>query len=236
MTNRKADIECFYELMARLNERVGGPHLIKDFASVVPPTAKGVYFIFESGEVRSGQSNQPRVVRVGTHGLTARSRSTIWTRLFEHLMANGRSVFRYDINRALRQRGGYDDGRIGHNHSARITRYIGRMPFLWVDVDGDEGHRKRKKIEGNAIALLSNSNKRQGEAPDKPSKDWLGIHSGKDKIIQSGLWNVQHTKNCYSSSLFEVLSDCIDQTASFEQYWDTTTCLDRPSSDATEAS
>ena len=198
--------------MARLNERIGGPHLIKDFASVVPPTAKGVYFIFESGEIRSPESDQPRVVRVGTHGLTARSRSTIWTRLFEHLMANGRSVFRYDINRALRNR---DDGPTGRNHSERITRYIGRMPFLWVEVDGEDGHEKRRYIERNAIALLSG---RHGDAPYKPSHCWLGLSSEKPAVQKSGLWNVNHTKSDYNRAFLTDLKCCIEHTNTFDNW------------------
>ena len=212
MTQREKDIERFYELLARLEERLGGLHLIKDFLSVVPPTAKGVYFIFESGEVRSHQPDRPRVVRVGTHGLTARSRSTIWTRLFEHLMANGRSVFRSDVNRALRKRGGYDDGL---NHSSRITRYIGRMSFLWVEVGGEDGHMRRNYIERNAIALLSGRHK---DALDKPSDCWLGKYSDKPAVRKSGLWNVNHTKPdaAYCHAFLTELERCIEQTASFD--------------------
>ncbi len=212
VTQRKKDIERFYGLLKRLEVRVGGSHLIKDFPSVVPPTAKGVYFIFESGEVRSQQPDQPRVVRVGTHGLTARSRSTIWTRLFEHLMANGRSVFRNDINHALRKRGGHDDGL---NRSARITRYIGRMPFLWVDVDGEHGHKKRNYIERNAISLLSARHK---DALDKPSDCWLGKDSDRPAVRKSGLWNVNHTKpdSQYCHAFLTELERCIEKTYSFD--------------------
>ena len=212
VTQREKDIECFYELLEQLEERVGGSHPIKDFPSVVPPTAKGVYFIFESGEVRSRKSDQPRVVRVGTHGLTARSRSTIWTRLFEHLMANGRSVFRNDVNRALRKRGGCDDDL---NHSERITRYIGRMPFLWVEVDGEEGHEKRKYIERNAIALLSGRNK---AARDKPSDCWLGLKSEKSAVRESGLWNVNHTKSNYDQAFLTDLKCCVENTSTFDNW------------------
>ncbi len=219
VTRREKDIECFYELLKRLEERVGGPYLLKDFMSVVPPTTKGVYFIFESGEVRSHQPDRPRVVRVGTHGLTARSRSTIWTRLFEHLMANGRSVFRNDINHALRKRGGHDDSL---NHSARITRYIGRMPFLWVEVDGEDGHEKRKYIERNAIALLSG---RRETTPDKHSESWLGLCSEKPAIRKSGLWNVNHTNSEYCHAFLTDLERCIEQTYSFDNQG---TALDVP--------
>ena len=213
VTKREKDIERFYGLLKRLEDQVGGSHPIKDFPSVVPPTAKGVYFIFESREIRSCQPDQLRVVRVGTHGLTARSRSTIWTRLFEHLMANGRSVFRSDVNRALRKRGGYDDGSMDRNHSARITRYIGRMRFLWVEVNGEDGHEKRKYIERNAISLLSG---RHETSPDVPSTSWLGLCLEKPAIRKSGLWNVNHTNSECCGAFLTKLERCIEQTYSFD--------------------
>ena len=212
MTQREKDVECFYVLLRRLENRVGGKPLLKHFPSVISPSEKGVYFIFEPGEVRSDQTKDLRVVRVGTHGLTARSRSTIWTRLFEHLMANGRSVFRNYVNQALRERGGCDDESIGYNRSAFITRYIGRMPFLWAKVDGDDGHQKRKYIEQNAIALLSG---RHFASPDIPSNCWLGKYSDKEPVRKSGLWNVNHTKSDYDCAFLSMLEVCVDRTNAF---------------------
>ena len=212
MMNRKADIERFYELMERLNERVGGPHLLKHFMSVVAPTEKGVYFIFEPAEFRCDASEELRVVRVGSHGLTARSRSTIWTRLFEHQMANGRSVFRTQINQALKKRGVSEAMNTAHSHSHYISKYIGEMRFLWVNIEGEKSHSERKRIEANAIALLSNRNK---HPINLPSKRWLGNYSAKREIRKSGLWNVQHTNNDHKSGFLEELKTRIEQMRKF---------------------
>lgn len=222
MPDRIADTERFYELMDRLEHRVGGPHLLMDFSSVVSPGDKGVYFVFENGEFRAG-SDALRVVRVGTHGLTARSRSTIWTRLFEHLMFNGRSVFRDHVNAALLNRAGLIRKDLGHRHSACITERIGNMPFLWVRVDGVDGHIARSKIEKNAIALLSDFH---GQAAYKQSTEWLGKHRcdpGDPKpnhktLAKSGLWNVNFVKcKNYCRLFLDDLEAGIRQTSSLQR-------------------
>ena len=221
MSDRIADTDRFYELMDRLERRVGGPHLLMDFSSVVSPGDKGVYFVFENGECRAN-SEALRVVRVGTHGLTARSRSTIWTRLFEHLMFNGRSVFRDHVNASLLNRAGASRKDIEHRHSACITEHIGNMPFLWVRVDGDDGHTMRSKIEKNAIALLSNFH---DSAIDKPSHEWLGKHrvnkfdvkSNHEKLAKSGLWNVDFVgRKGYKRSFLGDLESAIYKTSSLQ--------------------
>ena len=43
-----------------------------------------VCFFYEAGEERSGSGVALRVVRIGTHGLTVGSRSTLWGRLSQH--------------------------------------------------------------------------------------------------------------------------------------------------------
>ena len=215
MSDRIADTDYFYELMDRLERRVGGPHLLMDFSSVVSPGDKGVYFVFENGEYRVN-SAALRVVRVGTHGLTARSRSTIWTRLFEHLMFNGRSVFRDHVGASLSNRAGLSPKGV-NNLAARITEHIGNMRFLWVEVDGNDGHKKRKYIESNAIALLSNNLK----PIDPPSKCWLGKyrhdpnnhHRNHMKVKKSGLWNVDFTAwKRYDAKFLDVFEKSIENT------------------------
>ena len=58
----------FYRLLAELAGRAGGPRLLRDCRAGDCPRA-GVYFFFEDHEVRGDDSS--RVVRVGTHALTA---------------------------------------------------------------------------------------------------------------------------------------------------------------------
>ena len=218
MSDRIADTDRFYKLMNRLEGRVGGPHLLMDFSPVVSPGDKGVYFVFENGEYRANY-DALRVVRVGTHGLTARSRSTIWTRLFEHIMFNGRSVFRDHVNAALLNRAGLSRKDIDHRHSTCITEHIGDMPFLWVRIDGDDGHNMRSKVEKNAIALLSNY---RGAAVDHPSPSWLGrnrvnpkaFNRNHEKLAKSGLWNIDFVaRKDYDPSFLCDLATAIENTS-----------------------
>src|SRR5579863_8016157 len=71
-----------------------------------------------------------------------------------------------------------------------VSRYIGDMPFLWVEVsDAPSPASLRAYIERNCIALLSNL----GKPPiDAPSAEWLGSHSPQETIRRSGLWNTKH--------------------------------------------
>ena len=223
MTNRERDTERFYDLLALLEKRIGSKRKLADCHRNFGWPARGVYLFFEEGETRSKSNSDLRVVRVGTHAVTAQSQSRLWHRLYEHKQDGGRSVFRDHVNRALRKRAG--NGR-EHNHTRCISMYIGQMPFLWINVDGDNSHKLRTRIERNTIALLSNW---RADAPDRHSPDWLGIHSGKAEIKRSGLWNVQHTKSRYDGSYLEELSSCVEQTDALTEpgeNWDSAVCLE----------
>ncbi|MDE2725627.1 MAG: hypothetical protein OXI59_19830 [Gemmatimonadota bacterium] len=211
---RAKDIECFYKLLKQLEKRVGGKKpKLKEFMSVVPADTKGVYFIFETGEYRHRDGCKLRVVRVGSHGFTAKSRSTIWTRLFEHLMPYGRSVFRDHVRVAMKKRSGKSDSlkRDERDELERcITRYIGEMPFLWVKIGGADGHRERRDLERSSIKLLS---ARGIEGASESWCKWLGMSSNKVEIRSSGLWNVQHTKRRdYQSGFLDTLKSRIEET------------------------
>lgn len=209
MSDRKTDVDCFYALMSQLSERIGGPHPLINFSSVVSPGVKGVYYIFESGETRDG-SDSLRVVRVGTHGLTANSRSTIWTRLFEHLMYNGRSVFRVHVRDALRERACEPNQDPYSVDSRSITDHIGNMRFMWVQVDEENGHDTRKMIERDSIALLSN---RKPDSIDPPSSSWLGRSASHHAVRKSGLWNVHYTSHKkYAPDFLTVLKTHVENT------------------------
>ena len=71
---------------------------------------RGLYFFCEAGEERSGTGTGMRVVRVGTHGLKAGSRNTLWGRLSQHRgtsrgSGNHRgSIFRLLLGIALARR------------------------------------------------------------------------------------------------------------------------------------
>ena len=217
MTQREKDIECFYRLLVRLEKRVGGKRTLDEFSTGIGPPMKGVYFFFEPNEYRSNDSAELRVVRVGTHtGQT----STAWTRLFEHKIDYGRSVFRDHVRAALRNRTKQRSA-VSYHLEQFVSRYIGKMPFLWVKIDEAKS---RKFIERNAVALLSNWCKRG--LIDPPSKCWLGQHRydpsrtdlssqkllNNRKVASSGLWNVQYVGNRYCTNFLEELNRFIDDT------------------------
>jgi len=239
MADRLADTRRFYELLASLEHRVGGPRRLAECTGRMDWPQRGLYFFFEAGEQRSGSGEGLRVVRIGTHGLKAGSRSTLWGRLSQHRgtsrgTGNHRgSIFRLLVGIALaRQSGtdpppswgvGADPGaaarRLGvdraHIKSAeddletQVSRYIGDMPFLWLDVGDEPGPAsQRGLIERNAIGLLSGYGER---APDRPSTGWLGHCSDRERVRRSGLWNNNHVDEDYDSSFLDVFAKRIDR-------------------------
>lgn len=69
---------------------------------------RGVYFFFDENEPRSDSGCGPRVVRVGTHGLTVGSKSSLRARLAQHRGTIGTgsgnyrgSIFRLLVGQAL---------------------------------------------------------------------------------------------------------------------------------------
>jgi hypothetical protein len=207
-----------YLLLAELAGLVGGMRRLRDCRAGDLPRG-GVYFFFEDGEVCGDGSS--RVVRVGTHGLTATSQATLWSRLRHHRghlagrdpgSGNHRaSVFRRHVGAALVQRDSSPPGLLDSwldRHGPHpdwasqettvemaVSRHIGAMPVLWLSVP-DPG--TRKYVEQNSIALTSQL--AAGQDPDSPG--WLGHHAIPREIRQSGLWNVEHvTSPCHPGFL-----------------------------------
>ena len=69
MAERFADTVRFYQLLDRLADRVGGPRLLRTCRGGMGWPPRGAYFFYENSESRSGTGVEPRVVRIGTHGL-----------------------------------------------------------------------------------------------------------------------------------------------------------------------
>ena len=157
------------------------------------------------------------MVRIGTHAVSANSQTTLWTRLSQHRGSlkgsypgggNHRgSVFRYLIGDALIRSSRVPadvispSWGIGNNATAEVRRseyllekvvseHIRAMPFICLPADDAPGPNSiRKRVERNAIALLSNFDR---ETIDAPSRNWLGLNSSQTKVRKSGLWNVDH--------------------------------------------
>ena len=140
---------------------------------------RGVYFFFEDGERWTDSGTGPRIVRVGTHALILKSRTTLWNRLSQHrgVRATGGGNHRGSILRshvgtalsatrqALKRRSWAQDSpasavvrRKEHALKLAVSETIGKMPFVWVAIDDAAGPESvRGYIERNAIALLSSS-------------------------------------------------------------------------------
>ena len=223
-----ADLDHFYEILQRLEDQLGQGSRLGDMTGRAAWPARGVYFFREPGEWRHRQSRMPRIVRVGTHAVSAGSKSTLWGRLRTH---RGRgsgsgshrsSVFRLHVGAAMlaRDAAQLPSWGVGSSaakeirlqeadHERRVSEYLATMTVLWIDVPDDPGPRShRVLIERNAIALLSNDLNPQ----DPPSAGWLGRASPRDEIRGSGLWNLNHVRSVYDPRFLDVLEGYVVRT------------------------
>lgn len=159
----------------------------------------GIYVLFEKGEKSHGAD---RIVRIGTHTGNNQLRS----RLFQHFTNENkdRSIFRKNIGRALLKRDNdpflkqweldlttkkakerfFDkiDFEKQKQIEKRVTNEI-QENFSFVVFEMSEKD-KRLNVESKIISTISLCNE------CKPSENWLGLFSPKDKIRESGLWLV----------------------------------------------
>ena len=172
----------------------------------------GIYIIFEKGE---SFGKMDRIVRIGTHTGENQLRS----RLMQHFVKENknRSIFRKNIGRCFLNIENQDyldswelditskEGRedklkridleFEKTLEKRISQYIQtNLSFCVFEVNAKE---ERLFWESKITSTLSNAAK-FGEI--KPSENWLGNHSTKDKIRESGLWQVNEL---YKESLTE---------------------------------
>lgn len=228
-TSRLGDLRRFYDLLQHLDQRIGGTRMLADCSGRMNWPQRGVYFFFESGEMRSDSGTGPRVVRVGTHALTGTSRTTLWNRLSQHRGSsrsgggNHRgSIFRLLVGSAMARldaahlieswgKGGSADAEIRRGefeHERRVSVHIRAMPFLWLPIDDEPGRESlRLYVERNSIALLSNF-----ERPvlDPPSAGWLGHTSDRERVRKSGLWNQNHVEESYDPAFLGALEELIE--------------------------
>ena len=221
-------IELFYRLMNELAARTGGPRLLADDGLPRACPRAGVYFFFENGECRP--NGEPRVVRIGTHALTATSKATLWGRLAQHRGRIGGSnpgggnhrgsIFRRHIGSALlAQRGDTDllaswmaaDPLPGHRDAelgleVEVSGVIRAMPFLWLRVPTKpDSTSHRSLLERNLIALISTL----AGSEERPSPRWLGHHAVAPKVRASSLWNVNHVDDSFDPEVLDVLESYV---------------------------
>jgi len=225
---RHSDTETFYRYLEKLEIGMGGRRRLAECHGGMPWPERGVYFFFEPGELRNTDPTKSRVVRVGTHALRTKSSTKLWTRLRHHRGTTNipggyhrGSIFRLLAGDALMKRDpllSLDSWNMkkGVPKSARlaersleviVSNYLGKMTFVVLPVPDPAGPDSlRGLIERNSIALLS------GYADcvrDKPSKSWLGSHSGREKVRKSGLWNNNHVAEHYDPGFPNVFKSLV---------------------------
>jgi hypothetical protein len=228
------DLDRFYELLDKLESRVGGKQKLKDCTGYTDWPERGVYFFFANDEYREG-GDQLRLTRIGTHAVSSGSGTSMWDRLRTHRGAksgtyegggNHRgSVFRKRVGEAIIEKDGLHEEypEWGDGSSAgrdlrleelemerRVSDYIRDLPFLWVAIDDEPGpDSDRAYIEQNAIALVSNYEKTPIDARES---DWTGRFSSSEEIQESGLWNVNHVEERYDPGFLSHLEEYVEQT------------------------
>ncbi len=225
--DRAADLIRFYDLLDRLETRIGGKRCLADCSGRMAWPRRGLYFFFEHGEQRSDSGDGPRVVRVGTHALAARSGTSLWSRLSQHrgVVSSGGgshrgSIFRLIVGTALSDgdvvpppswgQGNTADRSTREaemHHEQQVSSVIRTMPFLWLEIDDEPGPDSvRGLVERNSIALLSNFRR----APlDPPSPGWLGHRCNRERVRLSGLWNQNHVEETHASGFLDTLERLI---------------------------
>lgn len=224
----------FYNLLVKLENRLGGKRTLENCDGRMNWPQRGVYFFFEQGENRTQTGTGLRVVRVGTHALTNNSRTTLWHRLSQHkgtaIDGGGNhrgSIFRSHVGSAILQNDSCSNetnGTWGRGSTASreirllekpleqsVSRYLREMPFLWLEVNDAPGPISlRGIIEKNSIALLSNYNATNNPI-DSPSQTWLGHWAKSEKVRKSGLWNSDHVMDEYDQGFLPMLEHFIDK-------------------------
>jgi hypothetical protein len=168
---RTDDLTRLYRIFGKLEAASsGGKRFLAQLAPSSSWPRRGVYFFFEPGEVRTGSGDGPRLVRVGTHALGVGQRSTLRQRLRQHAGGNHRgSIFRRLVGEALIARGDCPPcaswgvksdickaADAEKSVEAAVSAYLGRLPFLWLQVEDEPGPKSlRSFIERNVIALVS---------------------------------------------------------------------------------
>jgi hypothetical protein len=223
--------DLFYAHVDDLAERIGGLKHLTDLGLARRCPKAGLYFFFESGEVRA--NGRPRVVRIGTHALTPSSKTTLCGRLRQHMGRIGGSnpgggnhrgsIFRRHVGSALlNQRGDTDqlaswmarDPAPAYVDAERaleveVSHVIRAMPFSWLSVPTrPDGSSDRGLLERNLIALLSTL----AGGDEAASTTWLGRHAVAPKVRESSLWNVNHVDDAFEPSTLDVLQAYVRTT------------------------
>ena len=182
----------FHQILDRL------PHNHFPFDDSLIPL-NGIYILFEDGELAHGTN---RIVRIGTHT----GKDQLRSRLKQHFILENkdRSIFRKNIGRALlnkdkdpflekweldlttraaKEKLGFQ---IDHEKQKQVERQVSDyiQSHFWFVVFPVSQKEDRLILESRIISTVS-------LCPScRPSPNWLGLFSPKEKIRESGLWIV----------------------------------------------
>jgi hypothetical protein len=218
---RRVAIKTAYELFEKMSRSQMPPRLSDLLATDLP--THGVYFFFDETEATRFSSIIPRLVRVGTHGVSAGSTATLRNRLRTHFgtragQGNHRaSVFRLHIGRAIIEReslqaqfpdwgkGQSAPREITDREAAlerRVSQYIGNLRVLAIPVLDSAGKSSmRATIERQFIAMFTE----HLCALESADPNWLGRFSDKPNIRETGLWNVRDVGEPYDLKFLTLL-------------------------------
>ena len=241
---RLSDIERLYRLLDALSQCAGGARMLADRGRFRDWPERGVYFFFEPSELRTDSGTGPRIVRVGTHALSLRSRSTLVQRLNQHrgsLLGSGNhrgSIFRLLVGQALLTRGGLPicpswgmrgsasdaSACLGINRATLIvaeapveqavSAYLGTTQILWISVDDEPGPKSLRGFIERNVIGLLSNYGRS--AIDAPSTNWLGYATNRKRVVSSGLWNQRHVDETYDSRFLDTLELLIARSVRLE--------------------
>jgi hypothetical protein len=224
---RRKAIARAYEIFGHLAQATGARRLREVLADGLP--THGVYFFFDENEPTEFSQTLPRLVRIGTHGVSLGSTATLRNRLRTHFgtragAGNHRaSVFRLHVGRAIIEREGLHDRypNWGKGQSApraitdnegpmeaRVSKYIGDLRVLFIPVIDAAGiGSMRATMERQFIALFTEHHC----AIEVSSLNWLGRFSDKPSIKETGLWNVRDVAGNYDIKFIPFLENFLSR-------------------------
>ncbi len=208
------------DLCKWLHEQLEQLPIIKFPFALAQLPENGIYFFYEDGEIWGHGGNKPRIVRIGTHK-EGNFRNRIKEHYLldvskmnfdkDKPKPSDRSIFRKNIGRALLNRDRNDYLKIweidfmtrgnreslGHKRDidkekrieSAITKMLReRFSYRFVMIDSELERMGGKGLESSLIGTVARCKLW------KTSDNWLGNHSPKKQIKESGLWLVQHLK------------------------------------------
>lgn len=216
-----ADAMELYDCIYRMAEETGGVRTFNECTGKMYWPQRGVYFFVDFNERSILSEGHPRIVRIGTHAISAGSKTTLWHRLKTHkgtIQGDGNhrgSIFRLHVGNAIIKKEGLlcDTWGMGQNASKEIRErekyiehmvsdYIGQLGVIVLDVDDMPAATSvRAFVEKNSIALLSSTN----SSFNFSTTDWLGNYSSRAEITGSCLWNINYINADYDGGLLERL-------------------------------